>query len=92
MKNLELFPLITEKAALNAESGTYVFKAQCDYDKELIKNFIEKRFSVKVVSLRTAIFSRSQKNRKNGKSMKSYFKKVYVKLDKGMKIPLFEGV
>ena len=57
-----------------------------------IKNFIEKRFSVKVVSLRTAIFSRSQKNRKNGKSMKSYFKKVYVKLDKGMKIPLFEGV
>lgn len=92
MKNLELYPLITEKAALNAESGTYVFKAQCDYDKTLIKNFIEKRFSVKVVSLRTAIFSRAQTNRKNGKVSKNYFKKVYVKLDKGMKIPLFEGV
>lgn len=92
MKNLELYPLITEKAALNAEAGTYVFKAQCDYDKVLIKNFIEKRFSVKVVSLRTAIFSRAQANRKNGKVSKNYFKKVYVKLDKGMKIPLFEGV
>lgn len=92
MKNLELYPLITEKAALNAESGTYVFKAQCDYDKALIRNFIEKRFSVKVTSLRTAIFSRSTKNRRNGKATKNYYKKVYVKLDKGMKIPLFEGV
>jgi ribosomal protein L23 len=92
LKNLDLFPLITEKAALNAEAGTYVFKSKCDCDKLEIKSFVEKRFSVKVVSVRTSIFSRAQKNKKNGKLIKSYFKKVYVKLGKGMKIPLFEGV
>ncbi|MCK6597864.1 MAG: 50S ribosomal protein L23 [Bdellovibrionaceae bacterium] len=92
MKHLDLYPLITEKAALNAEAGTYVFKANQIYSKPEIRNFLEKKFDVKVESVRTAIFSRAQTNKRNAKVSKTYFKKVYVKLQKGMKIPLFEGV
>ncbi|MBL7544399.1 MAG: 50S ribosomal protein L23 [Bdellovibrionaceae bacterium] len=92
MKNLELYPLITEKSAKYSDYSTYVFRASADYDKTMIKDFLEKRFSIKVKGIRTAIFSRKATNKRTNKVKSSYFKKVFVKVDSGVKIPLFEGV
>lgn len=92
MKNLELYPLITEKSAKYSDYSTYVFKASADYDKTMIKNFLEQRFNIKVQGVRTAIFSRKATNKRTNKVVSTYFKKVYVKVDSGVKIPLFEGV
>jgi ribosomal protein L23 len=92
MKNLELYPLITEKSAKYSDYSTYVFRANADYDKTMIKDFLEKRFSIKVKGIRTAIFSRKATNKRTNKVKSSYFKKVFVKVDSGVKIPLFEGV
>ncbi len=92
MKSLELYPLITEKSAQYADQSTYVFSSKVEYDKDQIKAFVEKKFGIKVKAVRTAIFSRKSKNKKNGKTLSSYFKKVYVKVESGKKIPLFEGV
>tara|TARA_B110001454_G_scaffold16046_1_gene14368 strand:- start:12566 stop:12844 length:279 start_codon:yes stop_codon:yes gene_type:complete len=92
MKNLELYPLITEKSAKYSDYSTYVFKTNADYDKTMIKDFLEKRFSIKVKGIRTAVFSRKATNKRTNKVTSSYFKKVFVKVDSGVKIPLFEGV
>ena len=58
----------------------------------MIKDFLEKRFSIKVKGIRTAIFSRKATNKRTNKVKSSYFKKVFVKVDSGVKIPLFEVV
>lgn len=92
MKNLEIYPLITEKSAGYGDHSTYVFKAKVDYDKTMVKKFIEDKFSVRVLAVRSAIFSRKTINKRNGKVNSNYFKKLYVKIESGKKIPLFEGV
>lgn len=85
-------PLMSEKNALLAESGTYVFEVNIDTDKVEIKKALEEAFSVQVKSIRTAIGRGRKKRTKFGYGKAKYFKKAFVRLADGQKIGLFEGV
>jgi large subunit ribosomal protein L23 len=85
-------PLITEKNSWLAEKGVYVFEVDTKAEKPEIKKAIEKSFSVKVASVRTAVCrGRSKKNRQGVMSTPTKWKKAWVCLEPGQKIGLFEG-
>ncbi len=92
MKMLIKKPLITEKNTYQNAMGIYVFEVDLKASKLSVKNFIEKSFGVKVVSVNTSVGRRKSKNTKFGPTKVSKFKKAFVKLGSGEKISLFEGV
>lgn len=56
-------PLITEKNSWLAEKGVYVFEVDKGAEKTEIKKAVEKFFSVKVASVRTAVCRGRSKKR-----------------------------
>lgn len=83
-------PLITEKALTSREvEGSLVFQVEATATKTEIKQAVEMLFNVKVSSIRTA--SVLGKERKRGK-FSGYlpdWKKAYVRLKSGEKVPDF---
>ena len=81
-------PVITEKAAIQAEANIYTFKVAKDANKIEIKKAIEEAFGVKVVKVNTANTKAKDKRvgRYTGKT-KTY-KKAYITLADGEKIEL----
>ena len=81
-------PVITEKAAIQAEANVYTFKVAADANKIEIKKAIEEAFGVKVVKVNTANTKAKDKRvgRYTGKT-KTY-KKAYITLADGEKIEL----
>ena len=92
MDNILKAPLVTEKNTYHNAAGVYVFEVGIKSDKNEIKSAVEKRFGVKVKSVRTAIARGRAKVTKFGAGKTPYWKKAYVKLAAGEKIALFEGV
>lgn len=84
-------PLITEKNSWLAEQGVYVFEVDKKADKTEIKKAVEKFFSVKVASVRTAVCRGRAKKTRLGVSQPAKWKKAWVRLEPGQKIGLFEG-
>lgn len=84
-------PLITEKNAIQNAAGTYVFEVDRRASKDDIRLAVEKMFSVKVDSIRTVNCRGRAKMNKYGPGNVPYWKKAFVKLAAGEKIPLFEG-
>ncbi|MCK9181802.1 MAG: 50S ribosomal protein L23 [Fibrobacteraceae bacterium] len=84
----------TSKNMVNPRTGVreYVFKVALDATKPEIKNAIEKRFNVKVDSVRTLINRGKMKRVRTAVGKKSNWKKAYIKLVSGNKIAEFEGV
>ena len=83
-------PLITEKTTVIREDGrTLVFQVAMDANKIDIKRAVEKLLGSKVESVRTSLAHGKMK--RQGKSMgrRSDWKKAYVKLREGEKIPEF---
>ena len=76
-------PVITEKAAIQAEANIYTFKVAKDANKIEIKKAIEEAFGVKVVKVNTANTKAKDKRvgRYTGKT-KTY-KKAFVTLKDG---------
>lgn len=91
MKSFVQTPLVTEKNTMLAEKGVYVFQVALDSTKAQVKNEIEKGFSVKVKSVRTAICRSDMKYSKFGLTKVKKWKKAFVQLAEGQKISLFEG-
>jgi len=91
MKTIVQSPLITEKNTTLAENGVYVFKVSMDSSKPEIKDAIEKGFSVKVKSVRTAVCRNDMKYSRFGLTNVKKWKKAYVELAAGQKLSLFEG-
>lgn len=81
-------PVITEKAAIQAEANVYTFKVAAEANKIEIKKAIEEAFGVKVVKINTA--NTKAKNKRVGRytgKTKTY-KKAYITLADGDKIEL----
>ena len=92
MKQTEVIrrPLITEKTTLLREAGrTLVFEVAPHATKIDVKRAVEKLFGAKVESVRTAVSHGKMKRQGRFVGQRSDWKKAYVKLREGEKIPEF---
>ena len=98
--NIILNPILSEKSnSLSEQFNQYVFNVAIQSNKLEIKEFIEKRFKVKIVKVSTMNCKGKNKNitiksdghilRTSGR--RSSWKKAIVTLEKGYKINLVEG-
>lgn len=93
--NILIRPIITEKiTGLQEKKNQYAFEVEINANKVDIADAIEKKFNVKVISIRTVRIKgkrRSQFTRRGKfEGFKSSRKKAIVTLDKDNKIDLFE--
>ncbi len=83
-------PLITEKTTVLREDGrTLVFEVANGATKIDIKRAVEKLFGSKVEGVRTAISHGKMKRQGRFVGQRSDWKKAFVKLREGEKIPEF---
>ena len=83
-------PLITEKTTLLREDGrTLVFEVAPAATKIDIKRAVEKLLGIKVEGVRTALAHGKMKRQGRFVGQRSDWKKAYVKLREGEKIPEF---
>jgi len=83
-------PLVTEKTTILREDGrTIVFQVATGANKIEIKQAIEKLLGSKVDSIRTAMAHGKVKRQGRFSGRRSDWKKAYVRLKQGEKIPEF---
>jgi large subunit ribosomal protein L23 len=83
-------PLITEKTTLiREEHRTLVFQVAMDANKIDIKRAVEKLLGSKVESVRTSLAHGKVKRQGKSIGRRSDWKKAYVKLREGEKLPEF---
>ena len=83
-------PLITEKTSILRDDGrTLVFHVAVDANKVQIKRAIEQLLGSKVEGIRTSIAHGKVKRQGRFAGRRSDWKKAYVKLREGAKIPEF---
>ncbi|MDE3194755.1 MAG: 50S ribosomal protein L23 [Acidobacteriota bacterium] len=85
-----LKPVVTEKGITKREGErTLCFQVHRDANKIAVKQAVEKLFSVKVEEVRTANFEGKLRRRGKFAAYRSDWKKAYVKLQPGQKVPEF---
>jgi large subunit ribosomal protein L23 len=83
-------PLVTEKGITKKEAErTLCFQVSADANKIQVKQAVEKLFKVKVEEVRTANFEGKLRRRGRFTGYRSDWKKAYVKLADGQKVPEF---
>ena len=83
-------PLVTEKTTIQREDGrTIVFQVAADANKVEIKRAVEKLLGSKVDSVRTALAHGKVKRQGRFAGRRSDWKKAYVRLKDGEKLPEF---
>ena len=83
-------PLITEKALTTRETeSSLVFEVAAAATKTEVKQAVEKLFNVKVASIRTANVEGKERRRGKFSGYKPDWKKAYVRLKAGEKVPDF---
>jgi large subunit ribosomal protein L23 len=83
-------PLITEKTTIQREDGrTIVFQVASDATKVEVKQAIEKLLGSKVESVRTTLVHGKVKRQGRYSGRRSDWKKAYVRLREGQKMPEF---
>jgi len=83
-------PLITEKTSLMREDGrTIVFEVATSANKIEIRRAVEQLLGSKVESVRTALAHGKMKRQGRYVGRRSDWKKAYVKLREGEKLPEF---
>jgi large subunit ribosomal protein L23 len=83
-------PLVTEKTSILREDGrTIVFQVAPGANKTEIKRAIEKLLGSKVESIRTSIAHGKVKRQGRFAGRRSDWKKAYVRLREGAKMPEF---
>ena len=83
-------PLITEKTSILREDGrTIVFEVATGANKIQIKQAIEQLLGAKVANIRTSIAHGKVKRQGRFAGRRSDWKKAYVTLREGQKIPEF---
>lgn len=93
MESIVIRPIITEKCTdLREKQNIYTFEVHRDATKHEIKRVIEKLYTVKVEGVRVINTKGKIKTRKMVEGKRKDRKKALVKLKKGDKIPIFEGV
>lgn len=101
MNAIELIPVLSESGyASSKEKNVYLFKAPVKSSRQAIAKAIEKQFSVSVVKVNTSItggkvkrtMSLTGKRYSNQYGSQKDFKKAYITLKKGDKLPIYEGI
>ncbi len=86
-------PLVTEKGHDKKENErTLCFEVAKDANKTQVKAAVEKLFKVKVAEVRTANFEGKLRRRGRFAGYRSDWKKAYVKLKDGQKVPEFADI
>jgi large subunit ribosomal protein L23 len=86
-------PLITEKGMTKKEEeNTICFEVHTDANKLQIRAAVEKLFKVKVDDVRTVTTAGKLRRRGRFQGYRSDWKKAYVRLKAGEKIPEFAEV
>jgi len=86
-------PMVTEKGHDKKENErTLVFEVSGEANKTQVKTAVEKLFKVKVVEVRTANFEGKMRRRGKFMGYRPDWKKAYVKLKKGEKVPDFAEI
>jgi large subunit ribosomal protein L23 len=86
-------PLVTEKGVTTKdEYRTLCFEVHGDANKTQVKTAVEKLFKVKVAEVRTANFEGKMRRRGRFTGYRSDWKKAYVKLKAGEKVPDFAEI
>ena len=83
-------PLVTEKTSILREDGrTIVFQVAHDANKREIRRAVEQLLGAKVAAVRTSIAHGKVKRQGRYAGRRSDWKKAFVKLRAGEKIPEF---
>ena len=86
-------PLVTEKGVEKKESErTLCFEVARDATKTQVKSAVEKLFKVKVEEVRTANFEGKLRRRGRFAGYRPDWKKAYVRLKEGQKVPEFAEI
>jgi len=85
-------PVITEKATIQRDKGTYTFRVDRRANKIQIRHAVESIFDVQVASVRTVTVPRKPKRQGAFRGATSAWKKAYVTLRAGDSIELVESV
>ena len=86
-------PLVTEKGHdLKDNQRTLCFEVSLDATKTQVKSAVEKLFKVKVAEVRTANFEGKLRRRGRFAGYRPDWKKAYVKLKDGQKVPDFAEI
>jgi large subunit ribosomal protein L23 len=86
-------PLVTEKGVDKKDNErTLCFEVALDANKTQVKAAVEKLFKVKVSQVRTATFDGKLRRRGKFAGYRSEWKKAYVRLKAGEKVPEFAEV
>jgi large subunit ribosomal protein L23 len=83
-------PVVTEKTVeLREGANTLVFQVARDATKVQIRNAVEKLFGTKVAEVRTSVVHGKMKRQGRFVGRRSDWKKAYVRLRAGEKLPDF---
>jgi len=86
-------PVVTEKGvAKKDDERTLCFQVHPEANKTQVKAAVEKLFKVKVEGVRTANFDGKLRRRGRFSGYRSDWKKAYVKLKAGEKVPDFAEI
>ena len=85
-------PVLSEKANVLREEGKYVFKVDFRANKIQVKEAIRKLYNVNPVSCTIMVVGGKPKRLRHRSGYTASWKKAIVKLSKGEKISVFEGV
>jgi large subunit ribosomal protein L23 len=86
-------PLVTEKGVLKKDNErTLCFQVHLEANKTQVKAAVEKLFKVKVDEVRTATFDGKLRRRGRFSGYRSNWKKAYVRLKAGEKVPDFAEI
>jgi large subunit ribosomal protein L23 len=93
LHDIILRPLVTEKGVDKKDNErTLCFQVALDANKTQVKAAVEKLFKVKVTEVRTATFDGKLRRRGKFAGYRSDWKKAYVKLKEGQKVPEFAEI
>jgi large subunit ribosomal protein L23 len=86
-------PIITEKGiAGKDEYGTFCLEVNRDANKTQIRQAVEKLFSVKVAEVRTSTTAGKLRRRGKFQGYRADWKKAFVRLEPGQKVPEFAEI
>jgi large subunit ribosomal protein L23 len=86
-------PLVTEKGVEKKDNErTLCFEVALDANKTHVKAAVEKLFKVKVQEVRTATFDGKLRRRGRFSGYRPEWKKAYVRLKAGEKVPDFAEI
>ena len=85
-------PVLSEKANILREDGKYVFKVDPRATKISIKEAVRRLYKVNPLSCTVMVVGGKPKRLRTRKGYTASWKKAIVRLPKGEKIGIFEGV